>query len=56
MQADAAMATGVPYKKFTRQRKFNWYGCSCFFIYIVALCFYLYIRCAKTLGLGSYLG
>lgn len=54
VQADAAIASGIPYKKFQRQRKFNWYGCVCFFAYIVALGFYMYIRAAKTLGLGSY--
>lgn len=56
VQADAAIAGGVPYKKFHRKRKANWYGCFCFAAYIVALCVYMYIRASKTLGLGGYLG
>lgn len=55
-EADAAIAGGVPYKKFHRKRKANWYGCFCFAAYIVALCVYMYIRASKTLGLGGYLG
>ena len=50
------MASGVPYKKFVRQRRINWYGSCCFMAYIIALCVYMYIRATKTLGLGGYLG
>ena len=44
----------MPYKQFVRKRKINWYGSSMFFLYIVALGFYMYIRVTKTLGLGGY--
>ena len=55
IQAHAAMASGLPYKYFKRQTRVNWYGSSVFFLYIVALCFYMFIRVTKTMGLGQYI-
>ena len=55
LQAHAAMASGLPYKAYRRQTKVNWYGSSVFFLYVVALFFYLFIRITKTLGLGQYI-
>lgn len=49
------MKAGLPYHRFQRRRKVNWYGGTCFFLYLVAFCFYMYIRITKTMGLGSYI-
>ncbi|KAK9804363.1 hypothetical protein WJX72_009368 [[Myrmecia] bisecta] len=42
-------------KKFKRQTKINWRGCFMVFIFLVTLCFYLWVRITKTLDLGKYL-
>ena len=55
MQADDALKAGLPYRKFQRRRKINWYGATCFFLYVVAFFFYMYIRITKTMTLGSYI-
>lgn len=41
-------------KKFKRQTRMNWSGCSVMLCYFGILCFYLYIRVSKTLDLGQY--
>ena len=41
-------------KKFKRQTRLNWSGASVMLLYFGILCFYLYIRVAKTLDLGQY--
>ncbi|DBB00628.1 TPA: hypothetical protein ACH3X3_002312 [Trebouxia sp. C0006] len=42
--------------RYKRQRTVNWMGMAVFCFYICALGFYLWIRIAKTLDLGQYLG
>lgn len=42
-------------KHFKRQTRINWSGMLTMLTYFAVLCFYLYIRCAKTLDLGPYL-
>ena len=49
------MKAGLPYHRFQRKRKINWYGSTCFFLYVVAFFFYMYIRITKTMDLGSYI-
>ena len=41
-------------KKFKRKTRINWSGASVMLLYFGILCFYLYIRVAKTLDLGQY--
>ncbi|KAL3155246.1 hypothetical protein ABBQ32_013178 [Trebouxia sp. C0010 RCD-2024] len=41
-------------KRFKRQTRINWSGCTVMFAYFGVLCFYLYIRVSKTLDLGQY--
>jgi len=44
---------GTP-TKFRRGRKWSLHGCLVTLIYLCAFGFYLYVRIAKTLDLGSY--
>ena len=55
VQSGDAMKAGIPYKRFQRRRKVNWYGSTAFFLYIVAFFFYMYIRITKTMDLGGYI-
>lgn len=48
-----AAATVTPHK-FRRGRKLSIHGCIVTFLYLCAFGFYLYVRIAKTLDLGSY--
>ena len=48
-----AAGPGTP-TKFKRGRKFSLHGCLVTFLYLCAFGFYLYVRIAKTLDLGSY--
>lgn len=47
-------AGAVTPSKFKRGRKWSLHGCVVTFIYLCAFGFYLYVRIAKTLDLGSY--
>lgn len=51
--ASPVAGPGTP-TKFRRGRKWSLYGCLVTFIYLCAFGFYLYVRIAKTLDLGSY--
>ncbi|KAK9857954.1 hypothetical protein WJX84_008696, partial [Apatococcus fuscideae] len=41
-------------KKYKQRNRINWLGSSVFFIYLVAFCFYMWIRVTKTLDLGQF--
>jgi len=51
----ASLVAGpVTPSKFRRGRKWSLHGCLVTLIYLCAFGFYLYVRIAKTLDLGSY--
>jgi hypothetical protein len=44
---------GAPgFRRYTQLRRINWGGSIIMAIYFAALCFYMYVRVAKTLDLG----
>jgi endoglucanase len=49
------VATTPEFQPYQRLTKANIMGCAVFFMYILALGFYLWVRITKTLDLGPYL-
>ena len=60
MQAPAAvLPSSVPkegqpgFRRYVQLRRINWTGSTIMAIYLLALCFYMYVRVTKTLDLGK---